>query len=88
MRILILKRRLIYGQQSGDFPYSQATAEKIDIEVKKLLDACYKKALDLLKTNRDKLDLLSNTLLEKETMFAGEIYQLLGIEPRAEHSFK
>jgi cell division protease FtsH len=79
---------VIYGQQSGDFPYSQATAEKIDIEVKKLLDACYKKALDLLKTNRDKLDLLSNTLLEKETMFAGEIYQLLGIEPRAEHSFK
>ena len=79
---------VIYGQQSGDFPYSQATAEKIDYEVKKLLDESHKKALDLLKTNRDKLDLLSNTLLEKETMFAGEIYQLLGIEPRTEHTFK
>lgn len=78
---------VIYGQQSGDFPYSQATAEKIDHEVKKLLDESHKKALDLLKTNRDKLDLLSNTLLEKETMYAGEIYQLLGIEARTEHTF-
>lgn len=78
---------VIYGQQSGDFPYSQATAEKIDYEVKKLLEESHNKAIELLKSNRDKLDLLSNTLLEKETMYAGEIYELLGIAPRTEHTF-
>ena len=79
---------VVYGQQNGDYSYSQATAQKIDEEVRKILDAGHNKAMELLRTNRDKLDLLSNTLLEKETLFAGEIYSLLGIEPRTEHTFK
>jgi cell division protease FtsH len=78
---------VVYGQQNGDYHYSQATAEKIDAEVKKILEQSYHKALELLKINRDKLDLLSNTLLEKETMYAGEIYELLAIAPRTEHTF-
>ena len=78
---------VLYGQSHGDFVYSQNTAEKIDQEVQKIINKCYNKALNLLKTNRDKLDKLVEELLDKETMYASEIYSLLGIEPRAEHSF-
>ncbi len=78
---------VMYGQSQGDFVYSQNTAEKIDQEVQKIINKCYDKALNLLKTNRDKLDKLVEVLLDQETMYASEIYSLLGIEPRAEHSF-
>ena len=78
---------IIYGQGQQDYVYSQKTAETIDQEVRKIANDCYKKTCALLEGNRDKLDLLAQTLLEKETMYAGEIYELLGIEPRAEHRF-
>jgi cell division protease FtsH len=76
---------IVYGQSNQDFVYSQKTAEQLDTEVKNIIDTCYKQACDLLRANRDKLDALSLALLEKETMYAGEIYTLLGIESRAEH---
>lgn len=69
----------------GYINYSQATAEKIDNEVRRVVDECKVKAKKLLQDNRDKLDALSNALLEKETMYASEIYELLGIEPREDH---
>jgi len=78
---------VLYGQLQGDFVYSQNTAEKIDQEVQKIMNKCYDKALNLLKANRDKLDKLVLALLDKETMYASEIYLLLSIDPRVEHSF-
>lgn len=78
---------VVYGQSSTDFAYSQATAEKIDQEVQKMLVQHYARALGLLQQNRDKLDTLANALLEKETLFASDIYTLLGIEARADHKF-
>lgn len=79
--------QVVYAQGQGDYVYSQKTAERIDDQVKKIMDESYRKTIDLLKANRDKLDLLALTLLEKETMYADEIYELLGIEPRAVHRF-
>ena len=79
--------KVVYAQHDGSFAYSQKTAEQIDSEVKRMIDERYAKAVELLKANRDKLDLLANTLLEKETMHAGEIYTLLAIEPRQELRF-
>jgi len=78
----------VYRQGSTDFDYSQKTAEKIDEQVNKILNDCYKKTKDILEKNRYKLDMLAETLLDKETMFASEIYELLGIEPRIEHTFE
>ncbi len=78
---------IVYSQRQGDFVYSQQTAEKIDQEVKDIVEDCYKDAKRLLNENDDKLTKLSESLLEKETMFAGEIYELLGIEPREDHRF-
>ncbi len=78
---------IVYLQSDTDFVYSQKTAEKIDEAVLRITNECYKDVLELLKTHKDKLDKLSQALLEKETMYAREIYELLGIEPREDHSF-
>jgi cell division protease FtsH len=77
----------LYERHHGEKEYSGQTAYLIDQEVKRILDDSYAKTLELLNTNRDKLDLLAKTLLDKETMYAGEVYALLGIEPREEHKF-
>ena len=77
--------QVIYSQNRGEYIYSQETSKKIDSEVKRLVDMYYTQAKQLLLENKDKLDALSQGLLEKETMYAGEIYKLLGIEPREEH---
>ncbi|MFI5333507.1 MAG: ATP-dependent zinc metalloprotease FtsH, partial [Candidatus Babeliales bacterium] len=54
--------------QGGEYDYSPKTADAIDQEVEHLLERCYKDALELLRTNRDKLDKLAQTLLDKETL--------------------
>lgn len=65
--------------------YSQKTFEKIDNEITRILDEQYDRVMKLLKDNDDKLEKLSLALLDKETMYASEIYELLGIEPREDH---
>ena len=60
-------------------PYSQKTAEANDEEVKHLVDAAYAKAAELLTANRDKLERLATTLLEKETMDGRDVEALVGI---------
>ncbi len=76
---------IVYSQQQGDFVYSQQTAQKIDDEVRRIIDESYQDTKVMLIENRDKLDALSNALLEKETMYASEIYELLGITSREDH---
>jgi cell division protease FtsH len=67
--------------------FSEHTAKEIDAQVSKILKSCYDKGEQLLKDNKDKLELLAAKLLEKETLLAKEVYELLGIQPRENHSF-
>ena len=60
-------------------PYSQKTAEAIDAEVKKLVTDAYETAQRLIGENRDKLELLAKTLLEKESMDGRDVEELVGI---------
>lgn len=78
---------IIYSQRHGDFTYSERTAQRIDDEVISIMNACYATARTMLVEHRDKLEKLAYTLLEKETMYASEIYELLGIESREDHKF-
>jgi cell division protease FtsH len=67
---------------SGDpFQFSQETKQKIEEAISSVLQQCYTEAKDLLKKNRDKLELLAYTLLEKTTLMADEVYELLAIVP-------
>tara|TARA_Y100000589_G_scaffold331135_1_gene383419 strand:- start:777 stop:2696 length:1920 start_codon:yes stop_codon:yes gene_type:complete len=57
------------------------TQEKIDIEVRKLVDEGYTTAKNILKKEKKKLDLLANGLLEYETLTGSEITQVLSGKP-------
>jgi cell division protease FtsH len=48
--------------------YSEEAAAAIDVEVSKILDLAYKRAQQILKTHKDKLVTLAETLLENETV--------------------
>lgn len=48
--------------------YSELIAEKIDTEVRKIVDECYQKAKSILNQYRDKLDLIAQKLIESETI--------------------
>jgi cell division protease FtsH len=66
-------------------PFSQKTAEGIDAEVKKLVDEAYARAEKLIGENREKLETLAKSLLEKESMDGRDIEELLGFaKPESE----
>ena len=52
--------------------YSEETAAVIDEEIKNIIDACYKKATELLSANEDKLHKVAGVLLEKEKIAGDE----------------
>jgi cell division protease FtsH len=56
--------------------YSEATARRIDEEVQSILEDCHRTALDILRENRKKLDLLAEELMQHETLSAKEIDKL------------
>jgi cell division protease FtsH len=77
---------MIYGQKeeliflgreiSEQRDYSEEVAEKIDREVRKLVNDAYIEAKRILQEHRDKLDLVANRLLEVETIGREEFEQL------------
>ncbi len=73
-----------FAQEEAPPPYSQKTAEAIDAEVKSLVETAYAKATELLTSNRDKLELLATTLLEKETMDGRDVEDLVDIHKEHE----
>ena len=60
-----------------DRNYSEAVAYAIDQEARKLIDQCYHKAEELLRQNMDRLELVAQTLLEKETIEGPEFEELM-----------
>jgi cell division protease FtsH len=79
---------VVYHRENGEATYSQETARQIDEEIRAIMDQCYQRALKLLTEHKEKLHKLAEALLEKETLFAGEVYALLGITPREDHLFQ
>jgi AFG3 family protein len=61
--------------------YSEATAEKIDREVKKIIDGAYQRTKELLTQYRDKLEIIAKELLEKEILFQADLERLIGKRP-------
>ena len=59
--------------------YSEETAREIDLEVKALVTAAKAKATDILTREKARMDLLAETLLEKETLSAAEVRILLDL---------
>ena len=57
--------------------YSEATAEQIDGEVRKLIDDAYQTAKQVLTTHRDKLEVIAKALLEFETLDGQQIKEII-----------
>jgi len=64
-------------------PYSDATAQRIDEEVKKIIDKAYLRTKDLLIHHREHLDIIAKELLEKEILFQSDLERLIGKRPFA-----
>jgi cell division protease FtsH len=61
---------------------SEATAQRIDTEIRRIIDASYNRAHQILSEHRDDLNKLAQGLLEYETLSGDEITALLnGIQP-------
>lgn len=57
--------------------YSEEVAAKIDKEIRKFIDEAYQKTESLLNENMDKLHLIADALIERETLEGEEIDQLM-----------
>jgi len=62
-------------------PYSENTAEKIDKEISKIIEGQYQRAIELLRSNREKLDQLAQLLLDKEVIFKENVKEIFGPRP-------
>jgi cell division protease FtsH len=62
---------------ASDRDFSDSTAAAIDSEVRKLVDEAYRRAKDVLVSNKHVLDKLAEMLIEKETVDADELQEVL-----------
>lgn len=76
-----------YDSKQADYafnkPYSEATAEKIDIEAKKIIDIAYERTKKMLIDHREHLEIIAKELLEKEILFQSDLERLIGKRPFA-----
>ena len=72
------RNHIFLGRSLGaERNYSEETACEIDKEAKRLMDECYQRCQDILNTHMDKLHLVAQVLMEKETIDADEFYRLM-----------
>jgi len=63
--------------------YSPETAQRIDEEVRNIIDSCYEKAKQILVDNRDKLDMMADALMKYDTIARHQIDDIMeGRTPR------
>ena len=74
-----------YDSKPSDYnfnkPYSEATAETIDHEVRQIVDKAYQLSKNLLLDKKNELELVAKELLEKEIIFQNDLERLIGKRP-------
>ncbi|MCK6375205.1 MAG: ATP-dependent zinc metalloprotease FtsH [Zoogloea sp.] len=85
---------MVYGEEEGEVflgrsvtthkNMSEATLQKVDAEIRRILDQQYALARRLIEENRDKVEAMTAALLELETIDADQINDIMaGKAPRA-----
>uniref|UniRef100_A0A672YBE9 Si:ch1073-174d20.2 n=1 Tax=Sphaeramia orbicularis TaxID=375764 RepID=A0A672YBE9_9TELE len=74
------------GEMVLEKPYSEATAEMIDTEVRELVDRAYQRTLQLIEEKKELVEMVGKRLLEKEVLDKADMLELLGPRPFEEKS--
>ncbi|MAA99478.1 MAG: AAA family ATPase [Stappia sp.] len=64
-------------------PYSDATAEAIDAEIRAIIDRQYDRVKKLLETKREELNTVAQELLKNEMIYRDRVVELIGESPFA-----
>ena len=74
-----------YDSQQSDYnfskPYSEATAQTIDEEVRNIISHAYARTKALLIEKREALEVIAKELLDKEVLFQADVDRLIGKRP-------
>jgi len=84
---------MVYGENEGEVflgrsvtthkNISEATMQKVDVEIRRIIDQQYALARNLIETHRDKIEAMTKALLEWETIDADQINDIMeGNPPR------
>ena len=57
--------------------YSEETAERIDSEIRRIVDEQYQRATEVIKNHREALDMLADALLEFETLDGKHVHEII-----------
>ncbi len=68
-------------------PYSDATSQVIDQEVRKIIDESYLRTKKILKEQRPALEAIAQELLRKEVIFKEDLVRLIGPRPFPEPNY-
>jgi cell division protease FtsH len=82
---------MVYGENEGEVflgrsitthkNVSEATMQKVDGEIRRIIDVQYRLARKLLEENRDKVEAMTKALLEWETLDADQIGDIMSGKP-------
>lgn len=82
---------MIYGENEGEIflgraitshkNLSEATMQKVDAEIYRIIHEQYQKARQLIEANRDKVEVMAKSLLEWETLDAEQIDDIMAGKP-------
>jgi cell division protease FtsH len=82
---------MVYGENDGEVflgrsvtthkNVSEATMQKVDAEIRRIIDQQYALARRLIEENRDKVEIMAKTLLEWETIDADQINDIMAGKP-------
>jgi AFG3 family protein len=77
--------QLAYPRESdgmpGDKPYSDATAEAMDEEARSIVDAAYRRTVDLILERKNEVEKVAKLLLDRETITHDDMVDLIGNRP-------
>ncbi|MHA1541081.1 MAG: ATP-dependent zinc metalloprotease FtsH [Alphaproteobacteria bacterium] len=66
-----------YGETRNRTNLSDETAREVDNEIRKMVEAGYKKAKEIISKNKKEVELIANALLEHETITGDDVKKLL-----------
>jgi len=65
------------GNPFGQVDYSDEMTERVDEEIKKIVDSCFARAKEIVTKQQDKLDAVARRLMEQETIDGKEFEELM-----------